>query len=224
MNMALKLMGRKRGMVQLFDESGNIVPCTAIELQKNIVTQIKTDETDGYAAIQLGFEEVVAKDPRRQEARTKKPQRGHFKKSGVSARKHLVESKIEDTAEIALGQEFGAEIFQEARFVDVTATSKGKGFQGVMKLHNYKGGPASHGASLFHRGRGSQGQRSTPGRVMKGMPQASHMGDRRVTVQNLEIVQVRAEEQIILVKGAVPGPVDGLVYITAAKKRVKKAA
>ncbi|CDR33053.1 50S ribosomal protein L3 [Criblamydia sequanensis] len=222
--MALKLMGRKRGMVQLFDDAGNAVPCTAIELSKNVVTQIKTEETDGYVAVQLGFEEVIAKDSRTKEKRTKKPQRGHFLKSGVQPVKNLSESRLEKVEDIQLGQEFGVEVFNEIKHVDVTGISKGKGFQGVMKLHNYSGGPASHGASQFHRSRGSQGMRSTPGRCLPGIPQASHMGDRKVTVQNLRVVEVLPEDNVLLVEGAIPGPVNGLVYITAAEKKKSKAA
>lgn len=221
--MTLKLMGRKRGMVQLFDKDGNAVPCTAIEFSKNIVVQVKNQETDGYSAVQLGYEEVQANDPRRKEARVKKPLRGHFKKHGVEARKHLKESRVEDSSAYQSGQEVGVEAFQGLTHVDVTGTSKGKGFQGVMKKHNYAGGPASHGASQFHRSRGSQGMRSTPGRCIPGIGQASHMGDIQVTLQNLRIVEVLPEEQVLLVEGAVPGPTDALVYVTKAKKKSKAA-
>jgi len=216
-------MGRKRGMVQLFDKDGNAVPCTAIEFSKNVVVQIKDEARDGYQAVQLGFEDVKAKDPRRKEARTKKPLRGHFAKHNVEAKKHLVETRVKDSSTYQSGQEFGVEVFEQTTHVDVCGYSKGKGFQGVMKKHNYAGGPASHGASQFHRGRGSQGMRSTPGRCLAGIPQASHMGDIRVTVENLRIVQVLPEEQILLIEGAVPGPTDALVYVTEAKKK-KKAA
>lgn len=221
--MTLKLMGRKRGMVQLFDKDGNAVPCTAIEFSKNVIVQVKTNETDGYSAVQLGFEDVVAKDARRKEARTKKPLRGHFKKHGVEPKKNLIETRLANDSDYQSGQEFGVEVFEQATHVDVCGTSKGKGFAGVMKKHNYAGGPASHGASQFHRGRGSQGMRSTPGRCLPGIPQASHMGDIKVTVQNLRIVKVMPGEQILLVEGAVPGPTDSLVYVTEARKK-KKAA
>lgn len=221
--MTLKLMGRKRGMVQLFDKDGNAVPCTAIEFSKNVIVQVKNQETDGYSAVQLAFEDVKAKDPRRKEARTKKPIRGHFKKHGLEPKKHLIESRVKENSEFQSGQEFGVETFEKATHVDVSGISKGKGFQGVMKKHNYAGGPASHGASQFHRGRGSQGMRSTPGRCLPGIPQASQMGNVKVTVQNLRVVRIMPEEQLLLVEGAIPGPTDALVYVAEARKK-KKAA
>lgn len=221
--MTLKLMGRKRGMVQLFDKDGNAVPCTAIEFEKNVIVQIKNIEKDGYSAVQVGYEVVKAKDPRRKEARVKKPLRGHFGKLGVEARKHLKESRVEDSTTYQAGQEFGVEAFESATHVDISGISKGKGFQGVMKKEHYAGGPASHGASQFHRGRGSQGMRSTPGRCIPGIPQASQMGNEKVTVQNLRIVKVLPDEQVLLVEGAVPGPTDALVYVTQARKKRKAA-
>lgn len=216
--MALKLMGKKRGMVQLFDENGNVVVCTVIEAEPNIVTQIKTKESDGYNAIQLGFEKIQAKDPRTLETRAKKPQMGHFRKSGVEPRRYLTELRVDNVEGYALGQELGVSVFAEVTYVDATATSKGKGFQGVIKLHHYSGGPAAHGSG-FHRHAGSTGMRSTPGRCLPGGKRASHMGDDRVTVQNLKVVMVKEEDNLIIVKGQVPGPRDGLVYITEAKKR-----
>jgi large subunit ribosomal protein L3 len=214
----LKLMGKKRGMMQLFDDQGNAVVCTVIQAEPNIVTQIKTKENDGYNALQLGFEKVVAKDPRRQEARTKKPQRGHFAKAGVTPRKYLAESRIEDTTAYSLGQELGVNVFSDVSFVDATATSKGKGYQGVMKRHNYAGGPASHGSS-FHRHAGSTGMRSTPGRGLPGGKKAGHLGNEQVTVQNLKVVMIKEEEHLIVLKGQVPGPRNGLVYLSQSVKR-----
>lgn len=218
----LKLMGKKRGMMQMFDDQGNVVVCTVIEAEPNVVTQIKTVENDGYNAIQLGYGKVVTKDPRTVEKRVTKPLRGHYQKAGVEARSHLAESRMESVAEYTVGQEIGVSVFAETEFVDAVAMSKGKGYQGVMKKYNFAGGPAAHGSS-FHRHAGSTGMRSTPGRCLPGGPRASHMGYEKVTVQNIKVVAVHPEENVILVKGQVPGPRNGLVYLTAAtKKRVAK--
>lgn len=212
-------MGRKRGMTHIFDDIGNLIPCTVIEFDKNIITQVKTLEQDGYSSVQFGTEVVTAKDPRRKEKRTSKPMRGHFDKSGVEPRKHLQEFRVEGEAEAyEVGQEFGVEIFENIQFVDVTGTSKGKGFQGVMKLHNYSGGPASHG-SKFHRRRGSQGMRSTPGRCLPGGKRPGQMGNRRVTTQNLKVVRVDEERNLLIVRGAIPGATDGLVTVSMAVKK-----
>lgn len=216
--MTRKLMGRKRGMAHVFDDMGNLVPCTVIELEKNVVTQIKTEESDGYKAIQIGCETVKAKDPRTKESRTKKPLRGHFAKSGVEPRKNLCEFRVDDVEGYELGQEIGLETLAEIEYVDVMGTSKGKGFQGVMKLHNYSGGPASHG-SKFHRRRGSQGMRSTPGRCLPGGKRPCQMGNKRVTTQSLKVIRVDQEENLLLVRGAVPGAVDGLVCVSPAVKK-----
>ena len=145
--MALKLMGKKRGMTQLFDEQGNAVVCTVIEVESNVVTQIKTKERDGYNAIQLGFGEIKTKDPRTAAKRAKKPLFGHFEKAGLAPRRHLAESRIENVQDYTLGQEIGAAIFADTHFVDATGQSRGKGYQGVMKLHGYAGGPAAHGST-----------------------------------------------------------------------------
>lgn len=218
--MALKFMGKKRGMMQLFDEHGNVIVCTVIEAEPNVVTQVKTAATDGYEAIQLGFELVKGRDPKRREQRTPKPQRGHFKKAGVEPRRHLAESRLEKTDDHSVGQELGVDVFATGSYVDVTGQSKGKGFQGVMKLHNFRGGRATHGSG-FHRHAGSTGMRTTPGRCFPGGKRASHMGDDRVTVQNLEVVMVNRELNLIMVSGAVPGSKNGLVYLSQAKKKVK---
>jgi len=192
-----------------------------IQVETNVVTQIKSKETDGYTAVQLGFDKVTGKSQYTIEARTKKPQLGHFKKAGVESRRHLKESRLDSTDGYSLGQEIGVDAFNEIEYVDATAISKGKGTQGVMKRHHFAGGPASHGSG-FHRHAGSTGMRSTPGRGLPGGKKAGHMGFERVTVQNLQVVKVDPENQLILVKGQVPGPRNGLVYLSQAKKKVAK--
>ncbi len=219
--MALKLMGKKRGMTQVFDESGQIIVCTIIEAEPNVVTQLKTKETDGYTAIQLGFQKVTAKDPRRAEARTPGPQRGHFKKNNIEARKYLSESRLEKIDDYTLGQEISVSIFAEIPYVDAIGISKGKGYQGVMKKNNMAGGPASHGSG-FHRHMGSTGMRSTPGRCLPNRPRPSQMGRDHVTTQNLRVIQVLEEDNLLLIEGAVPGANGDLVIIQEAVKRPKK--
>lgn len=219
--MALTMMGKKRGMMQLFDEKGNAIVCTVIQAEPNVVTQIKTKETDGYHSVQLGFEKVAGKTQYTIEKRTGKPQLGHFKKAGVEPRRHLLESRIDVKEEFSLGQEIGVDTFAEVEYVDATAISKGKGYQGVMKRHHFAGGPASHGSG-FHRHAGSTGMRSTPGRGLPGGKKAGQMGNERITVQNLQVVKVDLENNVILVKGQVPGPRNGLVYLTQAKKKMSK--
>lgn len=216
--MSLKIMGKKRGMVQMFDESGNIVVCTVIEAEPNIVTQIKTKDSDGYNAVQLGFEKILTKDPRTIQKRTKKPQLGHFRKANVEPRRYLSETRTDNVNDYTLGQEVSVGLFNEITYVDATATSIGKGFQGVMKLYHFSGGPAAHGSS-FHRHAGSTGMRSTPGRCLPGGKRASHMGHERVTVQNLKVIMVKEEDNLLIVEGQVPGPSNGLVYIQEAKKK-----
>lgn len=218
----IKLMGKKRGMIQLFDDKGHVVPCTVIEVEPNIVVQIKTEEIDGYNALQLGFQKVVTKDPRTQEKRVSKPLRGHFKKNSIEPRRYLSESRLESTEEYAIGQELGVEVFSDVEFIDATAPSKGKGFQGVIKRHHFAGGPASHGSG-FHRHGGSTGMRSTPGRCLPGQKMAGHMGDEQVTVQSLKVVSVDPKEGIIVVKGSVPGATNSLVTIYPAVKKKAKA-
>lgn len=219
--MALKLMGKKRGMTQLFDNKGHAIVCTVIEAEPNVVTQIKTQATDGYSALQLGFEKIKGKLPSTIAARTKKPRLGHFQKAGVEPRRYLTESSVESVDAYTIGQEVGVNIFNEGDFVDAAATSKGKGHQGVMKRHGFSGGPASHGSS-FHRHAGSTGMRSTPGRGLPGGKKSGQMGNERVTVQNLCVVKVDADNHLIVVKGQVPGPRNGLVYLSTAKKKVLK--
>lgn len=220
--MALILMGKKRGMTQLFDDKGNVVACTVIELEPNVVTQIKTKEKDGYTALQLGFDKVNGKSQYTIEHRTPKPQLGLFKKGGIAPRRSLLESRIDSTEDYQIGQEIDVSLFNDIEFVDAIAISKGKGYQGVMRRHGFAGGPASHGSS-FHRHAGSTGMRSTPGRCLPGGKKAGHMGSERITVQNLQVLKVDAPNQLIVVKGQVPGPRNGLVYLTAAKKRKNKS-
>lgn len=216
--MALRLMGKKRGMTQLFDEKGNIVVCTVIEIEPNVVTQVKTMEKDGYTAVQLGFEKVVTNDERTVVRRVKKPRFGHFQKASVQPCRHLTESRVSTAEEYHAGQEIGLEIFQDVTHIDVMGRSKGKGYQGVMKKYNFAGGPAAHGSS-FHRHAGSTGMRSTPGRCLPGGPRASHMGHERKTVQSLKLVKLLKEENLVVVEGSIPGPNNGLVYLSAAIKK-----
>lgn len=220
--MTLKFMGKKKGMTQLFDDQGNIVVCTVIQAEPNVVVQIKTKEIDGYSAIQLGFDKIRGKKPETISARTGKPLEGHFKKASAEPRRFLKETRLEKVEDYALGQELTLEHFNDVEFVDVTAYSIGKGFQGVMKLHNFAGGPASHGSG-FHRHAGSTGMRSTPGRCLPGGPRASHMGDDRITVQNLKVVRIVPEDNLLIVKGAVPGSKGSLVCFSNAVKKHGKS-
>lgn len=215
----LRLMGKKRGMTQLFDENGNTIVCTVIEAEPNVITQVKTKESDGYFGIQLAFEKITAKDPRTIEKRAKKPLAGHFKKAGVEPRRYIQESRLEKVDGYTVGQELGVSQFAGLKFVDAMSISKGKGYQGVIKRHNYSGGPASHGSG-FHRHAGSTGMRSTPGRCLPGGKKAGHMGAERKTVQNLEVVRIEEQDNLIIVKGSVPGPKNGLVVLSEAVKLI----
>ena len=222
--MALTLMGKKRGMMQLFDEKGNAVVCTLIQVEPNVVAQIKTKENDEYIALQLGFEKVVGKTQYTIDKRTGKPQLGLYKKVGVESRRFLHESRLDSTDGYTLGQEIGVEIFEGIAFIDARGTSIGKGYQGVMKRHGFAGMPASHGAGPVHRHAGSTGQRSTPGRSLPGGKKAGQMGNKKITVQNLEVVRIVKDDNLIIVKGQVPGARNGLVYISQAiKKPTKKS-
>lgn len=212
--MSLKLMGRKKGMTRIYDEKGNLIVCTVIVAEPNIIVQVKDKDKDGYQAIQLG----AVKIPEGKTRNLSKPLIGHFAKAKVEPRRHLLESRVVDAKEFQLGQEIGVDYFSDAQFVDVCGVSKGKGFQGVMRRHNFGGGPGSHGSG-FHRTAGSTGMRSTPGRSLPGVKKAGHMGAQKVTAENLRVVRVDAEKQIILVKGAVPGAKNSLLYI---RKSVKK--
>ena len=212
--MSLNLLGKKKGMTRVFDENGNLVVCTVIEAEPNVVVQLKNQETDGYQAIQLGGIKV----PDSKKKNVTKPLIGHFAKAKVEPRRHLLESRVENLDEYEAGKEIGLDYFSETEFVDVIGTSKGKGFQGVMKRHGFAGGPAAHGSG-FHRTAGSTGMRSTPGRCLPGRKMAGQMGSKRSISMNLKIVKIDAEKHVLLVKGAVPGSRNSLVYI---RKSIKK--
>lgn len=209
------VLGTKLGMTQLWDENNRIVPVTVIQAGPCVVTQVRTPETDGYSAVQLGFGAVKAKN-------VTKPEAGHFERAGVTPRKHLVELRTADASEYTLGQEVTADVFEAAELVDVTGTTKGHGTAGVMKRHGFKGLRATHGVHRKHRSPGSIGGCSTPGKVLKGMRMAGRMGNDRVTVQNLPIHSVDAERGIILVRGAVPGPKGSLLVVRSAAKQAAK--
>ena len=211
-------MGKKRGMIQLFDDQGNVKVCTVIETEPHVVAQVKTEETDGYHAIQLGFEKIKTKDPRTIKNRLSQPLIGHYKKNSIEPRRHLLESRFEKAVEYTVGQELNLDAFDEIEFVDATAMSKGKGYQGVIKLHNFSGGPASHGSG-FHRHAGSTGMRSTPGRCLPGGKRASHMGFERVTVQNLKVVMLVKEDNLIILEGACPRPQQWVSYFVRCSEK-----
>jgi len=205
------LVGRKVGMTRVFTEEGVSIPVTVVEVEANRVTQVKSLETDGYAAIQITAGEKKA-------SRVSKPEAGHFAKAGVEAGRGLWEFRLENGEEFAVGSELTVELFNETKKVDVTGTSKGKGFQGAVKRWNFRTQDMTHGNSLSHRAPGSIGQCQTPGRVFKGKKMAGHMGAERVTTQNLEIVRVDAERNLLLIKGAVPGSTGGNVIVKPAVK------
>lgn len=215
-------MGRKRGMTRLYDDKGHAVVVTVIEVEPNVITQIKNVENDGYNAIQTGFEEITTKKTATIEKRVNKPQLGLFKKTGIAPRRVLAESRIDSIEGMNVGDVVDVSIFEAGNYVDVTGVSKGKGFQGAMKKYGFRGGRATHGTSKAHRKLGSTGMRSTPGRCFPGGKRASHMGDETKTVQSLLVVDVNKDENVIVIKGAVPGPRDGLVYMQSAIKKTKK--
>lgn len=206
------ILGKKAGMTRVFDDSGEVTPVTIIEAGPCYVTQIKTEKKDGYQAIQLGFGEAK---------RLNKPQRGHLPK-GVPDVRYLQEIRVDDVSAYEIGQKIDAGIFSPGEMVDVTGTSKGKGFAGVMKRHGFGGGPTTHGQSDRARAPGSIGSTSTPGRVFKGKRMPGRMGNRRCTVQNLEVVLVDPERNLLAVKGAVPGSKGELVTIKTAVKGKKR--
>jgi large subunit ribosomal protein L3 len=206
------LLGTKLGMTQLWDENNRIVPVTVIAAGTNVVTQVRGPETDGYNAVQIGYGEIDGR-------KVSKPKAGHFAKAGVTPRRHLVEIRTADAGSYTVGQEIAPDVFAAGDAIDVTATSKGKGFAGVMKRHGFAGVSASHGAHRNHRKPGSIGGCSTPGRVFKGMRMAGQMGNVTVTTQNIAVHSVDTEQGLILVKGAVPGPKGGLVIIRSAAKK-----
>ena len=205
------LIGRKVGMTRVFTEDGVSIPVTVVEVEANRVSQVKTLETDGYAAIQVTAGSKKAN-------RVNKAEAGHFAKAGVEAGRGLWEFRLENGEEFAVGAELTVELFNETKKVDVTGTSKGKGFQGAVKRWNFRTQDMTHGNSLSHRAPGSIGQCQTPGRVFKGKKMAGHMGAEQVTTQNLEIVRVDAERNLLLIKGAVPGATGGNVIVKPAVK------
>lgn len=206
------ILGKKLGMTQIFTEEGIVVPVTVVEAGPNVVTQVKTVEKDGYNAIQVGFEDAKEKS-------LNKPQKGHLAAANV-LKKHLKEFRVDAAEEFTVGQEIKADLFAAGEKIDVTGTSKGKGFQGPIKRHGQSRGPESHG-SRYHRRPGSMGACSFPGRVFKNKKLAGHMGSVKVTVQNLEVVRVDADKNLILVKGAIPGPKGSMVTIKEAVKSSK---
>ncbi len=205
------ILGAKLGMTQVWDENNRVVPVTVVQAGPCVVTQVRSGDPDGYSAVQLAFGSV---NPRK----VTKPEAGHFAKAGVAPRRHLVELRTTDASEYTLGQEVTVEVFEAGQTVDVTGTTKGKGFAGVMKRHGFHGLKASHGVERKHRSPGSIGGCATPGRVFKGLKMAGRMGGARFTVQNLVVHAVDLENNLILVKGAVPGPKGGLVLIRDAVK------
>lgn len=219
--MTLKLMGRKRGMMQVFDPTGKMIPCTVIEVEPNIITQVKTIETDGYNAVQVAADAYNVDDQRTLEKRISKPLCGHFKKANVAPRRELQETRVEKPEEFSVGQEITIAHFKDVAHIDARALTIGKGFAGVMKRWGFKGMRATHGVSAVHRSGGSTGNRSTPGRCFKGKKMPGHMGAKMRTVQNLEVIEVNEADRVILVKGAVPGPKNGFVTIQPAIKRQK---
>ncbi len=203
------ILGEKLGMTQIFNEEGHAVPVTVIKAGPCRVVQVKTEETDGYRAVQLAFAE---------RKRPSKPAAGHFGKAGVEPTRYLVELRTDDAADYAPGQDVTVDAFQVGERTDVIAVSKGKGFAGVMKRHGFKGLSASHGTKRKHRSPGAIGACATPSRVFRGMRMAGQMGNARVTVLNLEVVEADAERGLLLLKGAVPGPVGGLVMVRSGVK------
>ena len=205
------ILGTKLGMTQVFDENNRVVPVTVVQAGPNVVTQVRTPETDGYTAVQLAYGAI---DPRK----VNKPRTGHFTKAGTTPRRHLVELRTADAGEYSIGQEITAEVFDAGAVVDVVGTSKGKGTAGVMKRHGFKGLSSSHGTQRKHRSPGSIGGCATPGRVFKGVRMAGRMGNVRITTQSLTIHRVDSHNGLLLIKGAVPGPRGGLVLVKTASK------
>ena len=210
------LLGTKLGMTQVWDENNLVVPVTVVAASTNVVTQVRRPETDGYNAIQVGFGEIEAR-------KVNKPTAGHFAKAGSTPRRHLVEIRTADAASYEAGQELAVDTFAAGEEIDVTGTSKGKGFAGVMKRHGFHGVGASHGAHKNHRKPGSIGACATPGRVFKGVRMAGRMGSDTVTTQNVTVHAVDIEKGLILLKGAVPGPKGGLIVLRSAAKSAKEA-
>jgi large subunit ribosomal protein L3 len=204
------ILGRKVGMTQIYVEDGTVIPVTVIKAGPCLVVQVKTADNDGYEAVQVG---LVEEKP----AKPNQPQAGHFKKAGIAPVRKVEEFRLDSGEELKAGDEVKASMFNEKDYVDVVGTSKGKGYQGVMKRHNFGGGRGSHG-SMFHRAPGSIGSSAFPSRVFKGMRMGGRMGGERVTTKNLQIVKIDAEQNLIYVRGAVPGPKSGYVAIRRAKR------
>ena len=209
--MTTGIVGRKSGMTRIFADDGRSIPVTVVEAAPNRITQIKSDDVDGYKAVQVTTGEVKA-------SRLSKAEAGHFAKANVQAGRGLWEFTVEDEASYEIGSELTVEGFEEGQIVDVTGTSKGKGYAGVIKRWNFSMQDATHGNSISHRAPGSIGQNQTPGRVFKGKKMAGHMGDEQVTVQNLEVIRVDAERNLLLIKGSVPGAPGGDVIVRSAVK------
>ncbi|MGW6281181.1 50S ribosomal protein L3 [Kribbella sp. NPDC055071] len=209
------LLGTKLGMTQTWDENNRVVPVTVIQAGPCVVTEVRTSDRNGYDGVQIAFGDI---DPRK----VNQPMRGHFEKAGVTPRRHLLELRTADASEYTLGQEIKAEAFEAGERVDVSATSKGKGFAGVMKRHGFHGLRATHGVHKKHRSPGSIGGCATPGRVFKGLRMAGRMGNEQITTQNITVHAVDTERGLILLKGAVPGPKGGLVLIRNAAKGAQK--
>ena len=208
------IIGKKVGMTQIFDESGKVIPVTVVEAGPCVVTQKKTNETDGYVAVQLGFEDV-------KESKLTKPEAGHLKKAGVEAKKHLKEFQLENAAELNVGDVIKADTFAAGDWIDVTGISKGHGYQGVVKRYGAGRTPMTHGGGPVHRHAGSMGASSHQSRIFPGKIGAGQMGNVQVTIENLQIVQVDAELNMIVIKGAIPGPKGGLVYLRNTVKTHK---
>ena len=206
--MIKEVFGKKLGMTQLFNDNDEVVAVSVIAVEPNVVTQLRTTDTDGYEAVQLGFGAI-------KEHKVNKPMAGHFKKQGAPARRYLREVRVDAASDHKVGEEVGLSAFADVKKVDVTGVSKGKGFAGVMRRYGFAGGPGGHGAH-FHRAPGSVGQCATPSRVFKGDRLPGHMGCDRVTVKNLEVVRIDEESNVILVKGAIPGGKNGIVRIRMA--------
>lgn len=204
------IIGKKIGMTQIFDETGKVIPVTAIEAGPCVIAQIKTVETDGYDAVQLGFGDV-------KESKVNKPVKGHYAKASVTPKKHLREFRLDSLEGLKVGDELKADVFAVGDSVDIQGTSKGKGFQGVIKRHGQSRGPMGHG-SMYHRRPGSMGPTSTPGRVFKGKKLPGHMGRQTVTIQNLDVVAVDLDKNVILVKGSVPGVKGAILKIKMSVK------
>jgi large subunit ribosomal protein L3 len=210
------LLGTKLGMTQTWDDNNRIVPLTVVAAATNVITQVRKPETDGYNAIQVGYGEIDGR-------KVTKPEAGHFAKAGVTPRRHIVEIRTADAGSYEVGQELSPELFAAGEAIDVTGTSRGKGFAGVMKRHGFHGVSSSHGAHKNHRKPGSIGACATPGRVFKGMRMSGRMGSDTVTTQNVTVHAVDVERGLILLKGAVPGPKGGLVVLRSAAKKEASA-